>query len=96
MKEYYDNLSKGKVFSKNCYGESTIVDYAMFKDDKAIGVVTQSNNVKRTACCKIYICGDKFAHENHGSYFDERGGERFLIMAQGLEWTGGDIFDDFC
>ncbi len=94
LKDYYNNLSKGKVFSKNCYGESIIVDFSMFKDGKAIGVVTHSNNVKQTACCKIYICGDKFAHESYGSYFDEKGGERFLIWAQGLEWTGGQIFDD--
>ena len=96
LNEYYNNLSKGKVFSKNCYGESTIVDFAMFKDDKAIGVVTLSNNVKKTACCKIYICDDKYAHESYGSFFDEKGGERFLVKAQGLEWTGGVIFDDLC
>lgn len=96
LKEYYNNLSNGKVFSKNCYGESTIVDFAMFKDDKAIGVVTRSNNVKKTACCKIYICDDKYAHESYGSFFDEKGGERFLVKAQGLEWTGGVIFDDLC
>ncbi|MBQ3689984.1 MAG: HNH endonuclease [Bacteroidales bacterium] len=96
LQEYYNNLSKGIVFGKNTYGESIIADFAMFKDEEAIGVVTRSNNVKRTACCKIYISGDKFAHENYSSYFDEKGGERFLIWAQGLEWTGGEIFDDLC
>ena len=96
LKEYYDNLSIGKVFCKNCYGESSIVGFAMFKDGKAIGVVTHNDNVKPTACCKIYISGDKFAHESYGSYFDEKGGERFMIMAQGLEWKGGEIFDDLC
>lgn len=96
LKEYYDNLSIGKVFCKNCYGDSSIVGFAMFKDGKAIGVVTHNDNVKPTACCKIYIRGDKFAHESYGSYFDEKGGERFLIMAQGLEWKGGEIFDDLC
>ena len=38
----------------------------------------------------------KFIHTNEGSYFDERGAEKYMTLALGREWTGGDVIDDYC
>jgi hypothetical protein len=31
-----------------------------------------------------------------GSFFDENGAKKYFTLAQGKEWTGGDVFDDYC
>lgn len=37
-----------------------------------------------------------FVHINRGSFFEERGAYKYWTLAQGLKWSGGDTFDDFC
>ena len=91
---YFNALSKGNVFCKNIYGESIIIDFAKYKDDDAFGVVTQTDNIKPWAYCKVYIKDAKYVHESYGSFFDEKGAQRCLVYAQGMEWMGGEIFDD--
>ena len=36
-----------------------------------------------------------FIHEGQG-YFHEDGQEKYFTIAKGEEWTGGDVFDDYC
>ena len=37
-----------------------------------------------------------FVHVNRGSFFEEQGAYKYWTLAQGLKWSGGDTFDDFC
>ena len=37
-----------------------------------------------------------YLHTSMGSFFTEEGAEKQFTLAQGLEWTGGDTFDDYC
>ena len=37
-----------------------------------------------------------FVHINRGSFFEEQGAYKYWTLAQGLQWSGGDTFDDFC
>lgn len=94
LEKYYKCLAKDKVFGKNVYGESVILDFAKHKGEEAFGVVTQSDNIKPYCFCKIYIKDSKYVHENYGAFFDKKGAERLLVWAQGLIWEGGEVFDD--
>ena len=94
LEKYYKCLAKDKVFGKNIYGESVILNFAKYKGEEAFGVVTQSDNIKPYCFCKIYIKDSKYVHENYGAFFDKKGAERLLSWAQGLEWMYGDVFDD--
>lgn len=29
-------------------------------------------------------------------FFDPNGVEKYMTIAKGFEWTGGDVFDDYC
>ena len=43
------------------------------------------------------ICENNFfVHINRGSFFEEQGAYKYWTLAQGLQWSGGDTFDDFC
>ena len=101
LDNYLKKLKSGSVFSKNQYMES-IIDKAAFinKDRNALIVKTYSSsetNVKPGGCnSKITLENGYFIHESLGSYFDPDGAEKYFRLAIGEEWTGGDVFDDFC
>ncbi len=37
-----------------------------------------------------------FVHTSLGSFFKSDGAEKEFTLAQGLEWMGGETFDDLC
>lgn len=97
--DYYNNLSKGKLFTKNVYGATKIIDYAINNENTYIWVlskITDNNPVKPWTLAGIYIDNGKFVHENLRSFFKEEGSYKYFTLAQGKEWTGGDGIDDYC
>lgn len=36
-----------------------------------------------------------FCHEGT-TFFEEEGAKKYFTLAIGEEWTGGDVFDDYC
>lgn len=99
IETYYNNLSKGQIFSKNQYGSSMILDFAMNENKTCIWVLSKNPDkgaVKPWAFASIVMKDGKFVHENLGSFFKEDGGLKYFTLAQGKTWTGGDCFDDYC
>ena len=45
---------------------------------------------------RVYIEDEKFVHENKGSFFTDDGAKKYYTLELGREWTGGEVFDDFC
>ena len=100
LENYLKKLKQGCVFSKNQYGVS-IVDKAAFNKDKNALIVKTFNDSKENVKSgghnsKITLQNGYFIHETIGSYFDPEGAEKYYILALGEEWTGGDVFDDYC
>ena len=94
--DYLNNLSEGKVFSINQYGESQIVKYALIGDDAIVVITLSSNAIKPFAIAKITFEEDYFLHTSLGTFFTEEGVEKQYTLAQGLEWSGEDSIDDYC
>jgi len=93
---YKERLINGAVFSKNKYGESIVERSEIIEADKVLLVLTSSKNMKPYALAKVYIEENHFIHESLDSFFKLDGAKKHFTLAQGLEWTGGDTFDDFC
>ena len=100
---YLNNLVKGKVFCRTQYGDGgSVFDCGYNSADDAIYVLTHNQATeeqgfgKPWALCKITLKDGYYIHENHGSFFDPLGGEKYFTIAMGREWTGEDPFDDFC
>jgi len=53
-------------------------------------------NVKKYSLTKITYENDCFIHTALGTYFDKDAGYKYFTIAQGLEWKGGEVFDDYC
>lgn len=103
LQSYLDNLIKGKVFTHTQYGEGGVVlDRGYNENDDAIYVLTYKEEMKDKgfgkpwALCKITFQEGYYVHENQGSFFEEDGGQKYFTLAMGQEWTGGDVFDDYC
>ena len=94
---YLGKQEKGKPFLKNTLWSSEVQDAGINHGDDALYVLThQEKAVKPWAICRITYQDDAFIHESYGTYFKEDGGLKYFTIALGKEWTGGDVFDDFC
>lgn len=96
---YADKLKEKADFSRNVYGSSLVVNSGFSKDRQTLYVMTESSEgeyaVKRHALAKVTYENGLFVHTGR-TFFSKEGAEKQFTLAQGLEWTGGDSFDDFC
>jgi hypothetical protein len=94
---YTSNLKLGEYLSRNRYSNSIIVDYELSKDESTLWVMCKSsdnNAIKPWSLAQITYENGLFVHENLGSFFEKEGADKQFALVQGLEWTGGDTFDD--
>ena len=86
------------VFCKNDIYSSLVIDAAITDEGKALWVMTRSggDSIKPWALAKVVYKDGKYIHESMGSFFDQNGAKKYFTLAQGKEWTGGDVFDDYC
>lgn len=98
LSDYLSNIELDKTFCRTKYSDGgKVLDFGYNQQDAAIFVLTQgASDVKSWALCKITMEDGYFVHENCGSFFEEDGGRKYFTIAMGREWTGGDVFDDFC
>jgi hypothetical protein len=72
----------------------------MTNDNQTILVMTENSKekdaVKPWALAKITYENDLFIHTSLRSFFTREGAEKQYTLAQGLEWTSSDTFDDYC
>jgi len=97
--DYTSNLKAGNVFSRNQYKSSIIERFAISKDENILWIMCKSgdeNQIKPYSLAEITCQNDVFVHNSLGTFFEKDGAEKQFTLAQGLEWTGDDIIDDYC
>ena len=52
--------------------------------------------MKPFSLAEVTYENDVFIHNSLGSFFKKDGAEKQFTIEQGLEWTGGQTFDDLC
>lgn len=99
INEYFTNLEKEKVFAQNQYSSSIIEDFAISKDKNTLWVMCRSsdtNAIKSYSLAEVTFENSLYVHNSLGSFFMKDGAEKQFTLAQGLEWTRGETFDDLC
>ncbi len=98
--EYYQsNLKPNNVFCINDLYCSLVLDSAIADNGKSLWVMTQRREedaVKPWALSRVTYRDGFFIHESRGSFSEEKGALKYFTLAQGKEWTGGEVFDDYC
>ncbi len=98
VSNYAENLKRGEIFSRNQYSNSIIEDFATSKDNSTLWIMCKSsddNAIKPWSLAQVTYENEMFVHENLGSFFKKDGAEKQFTLTQGLDWKGGDTFDDF-
>ncbi len=97
LKAYTQTLKVGAIFANNdTYPNSIVLEFVRTKNNSSILVMCEKEGIKPWSVAEITFEDGLFVHTNAGSYFDKDGANKEFCIKQGLEWTGGDTFDDFC
>lgn len=98
LETYASALERGRVFSRSAYNQTTVDAVAWTPDRNGLLVLGElpDGEIKPWALAMITLEDGIFVHENCGSFFMKDGADKAFTLAQGLEWTGGEVFDDFC
>lgn len=98
IESYKANLKVDAVFCRNDFYTSLVVDSAISDDGNSLWVMTKSaeESIKPWALSRITYKNGIYFHKGCGTFFKEDGALKYFTLAQGKEWTGGDVFDDYC
>ncbi|MGC4234670.1 MAG: HNH endonuclease signature motif containing protein [Niabella sp.] len=96
---YFTELKTEKVFSQNQYSNSIIEDFAISDDNSTLWVICRNSDnsaIKPYSLTKVTLENNLFVHNSLGSFFQKVGAQKQFTLEQGLEWTGGETFDEQC
>lgn len=93
---YAANLVTGAVFSQNDLSTHKVLESALIDDGQSVCVMCESDGLKPWSLAKISFEDGLYVHENRGTFFEKIGAEKAFCLVKGLEWIGGDTFDDYC
>lgn len=54
------------------------------------------NAIKPWSVSTISYENGLYVHALYKNCFEEKSADKYFILLQGKEWTGGDVFDDYC
>jgi len=96
LEEYLQNLKPGALFFETKYSHSLVAEAVIY--DKKLIVRTESavETIKPYHVSVITLVNNVFVHNIYKSCFKEDSSKKYFTILQGKEWTGGDVFDDFC
>ena len=104
LEAYFKNLKIGAVFAYNDDSPKLIIlEFVRGKNNSSIlvmcereGLMCEREGFKPWIIAEIKFGNGLFIHSNLGSYFEKDDADKEFCIKQGLEWKGGDIFDDYC
>ena len=102
IEEYYNRIVIGEDYNSTIFYDipstQKVIDKALTKENTIIvlSCTQDKSSIKPYALAKIHFFEGKYIHESISTFFSEEGGRKYFTSEQGLEWTEGDVFDDFC
>lgn len=96
LQEYLNRMHKGSIYSRNCFGESSLYEVAMSDDKSHLSVVAEFSGATNYALSEITFTDGYYIHKSIRTFFTEKGAQKYFTLSLGKEWTGGDVFEDFC
>ena len=100
LQSYFDNLRVNKTFCYKDYnsGRATykILEYFLNEKTGVLSVATTSSGgIKSLYLTSITLVDNEYLYDTR-SFFSPDGLEKYMTIAKGEEWKGGDVIDDFC
>lgn len=96
LEDYLANLREGALYCHNDIYESPVMKAGLSLDGQHIAVLTTTTGATNFALSEIYFQDGVFIHKSIRTFFSEEGAEKYYTISLGKEWTGGDVFEDYC
>lgn len=96
---YAEKLEIGSVFCRNDVYSSLVSQRWISDDYQSLYVISESiegGAIKPWALAKITYENDLLVHTSFPTFFTKEGAEKAYCQELGLEWLGGETFDDCC
>ena len=95
LEDYQANLKPGSILFERDNEIITVIDSAINQEIKTLNVkCSRSGTVKEHCLIIINLENEWFVHSIK-AYFDGKSLEKYFTLAQGEQWEGGDVFDDY-
>ena len=96
LNSYFEAIEIGEEVAIGKGYSFFATEKAMSRNGTTICLKTLSESgAKQYGVMTITMEDGWFIHEGRG-YSDEEGQTKYFTIAKGEEWTGGEVFDDFC
>lgn len=101
LKTYATKLTKGTIFAQDERKKSIVYEVALSDEGRSLWVMCElsedsENIMKPWALARVTYESGLFVHTSEGTFFEKDGAEKYFALGRGLDWTGGEVFDDFC
>lgn len=96
LQDYLANLKPGEIYCHNDVYESPVMKAELSTDEQKIAVLCSTDGVTSFALSEITFEDGQYVHTSVRTFFSEEGAEKYYTISLGKEWTGGDVFEDFC
>ena len=94
---YYANLKTNEVFCYKDYQSGrysyVITDFCLNKETNVLTVATTNEGIK-DFLTSITIEYNDYCYETR-SFFTDEGLQKYMTIARGEKWTGGEVMDDY-
>ena len=90
------NLKRGALFFETKCSHSLVEDAVIYDDKLIVRTKSAVETIKPYHVIIITLENNTFIHELYKSCFEEDSSKKYFTILQNKEWTGGDVFDDFC
>lgn len=96
LQDYLAKLIPGEIFCHNDVYESPVMKAELSVDGQKIAVLCTTNGVTNYALSEITFEDGQYVHTSVRTFFSEEGAKKYFTISLGNEWTGGDVFEDYC
>lgn len=96
---YAANLTAGAIFSRNHLSMWMVLEAAIVNDGQSMCVIckrSEAGAVKPWSVARVTFEDGLYVHASIGTFFTKEGADKEFCLSRGLEWTGGETFDDYC
>ena len=100
LEDYHSNLKINKTFCYKDYKSGRysyrILEFYLNKETNVLSVASSSyGGIKSLYLTSITLDKNSFNYDTR-SFFSPDGLEKYMTLARGEVWTGGEVFDDYC
>lgn len=98
LESYFANLKSDDIFCYKDYPSGrysyVVKDFCLNKETTVLSVATTNEGGMKSFLTSITIENDDYCYDTQ-SFFTAEGLKKYMTIARGEEWTGGEVLDDY-